>query len=136
MKKLFSIIFAALVVSVSFAGVSTPAFAEDPATTSTTTSNICDIVNGVPQEVKDAAGCTKTDDQLPNVIQAILTSIIGITGTIAVVFIVIGGINYITSNGDAGKLKKAKDTILYACIGLVISALAFAIVNWVISILS
>jgi len=37
-----------------------------------------------------------------------------------------------TSNGDATKLEKAKKTILYACIGLAICVLAFAIVNFVI----
>lgn len=41
-----------------------------------------------------------------------------------------------TSTGDAGKIKKAKDTILYAVIGLVVCALAFIIVNWAISIVS
>ena len=38
-----------------------------------------------------------------------------------------------TSSGDAGKVKKAKDTILYGIIGLVVCVLAFAIVNFVIS---
>ena len=41
-----------------------------------------------------------------------------------------------TSTGDAGKVKQAKDTILYAVIGLIICALAFAIVNWTIGILN
>ena len=45
----------------------------------------------------------------------------------------IGGVGYMTSSGDAGKVKKAKDTILYGVIGLVIVALSFAIVNFVIS---
>ena len=37
-----------------------------------------------------------------------------------------------TSAGDTGKIEKAKKTILYACIGLAVCALSFAIVNWVI----
>ena len=37
-----------------------------------------------------------------------------------------------TSSGDAGKIKKARDTILYAVIGLIVVALAFALVNFVI----
>ena len=92
---------------------------------------------GVPQEVKEAAGCPGTayagTDKLPNAITTILNSIIAVCGLVAVVFIIIGGVNYMTSSGDAGKVKKAKDTILYACIGLIICALAFAIVNWVIN---
>ena len=44
-----------------------------------------------------------------------------------------GIIGYMTSAGDAGKVKKAKDTILYGVIGLIIVVLSFAIVNFVIS---
>ena len=47
--------------------------------------------------------------------------------------IIIGGIQYSTSAGDSGKVKKAKDTILYGIIGLVIALLAFAIVNFVLT---
>ena len=41
-----------------------------------------------------------------------------------------------TSTGDTGKTQKAKNTILYALIGLAVCALAFAIVNWTISTIS
>ena len=41
-----------------------------------------------------------------------------------------------TSTGDAGKIEKAKKTILYATIGLVICALAFAIVNFAVSVVN
>ena len=68
-------------------------------------------------------------------VQYVVGIIVGLTGTVALVFIIIGGIHYMTATGDANKLKKAKDTILYAVIGLVISGLAFAITNWIISIL-
>lgn len=88
----------------------------------------------VPQGVKDAAGCPgNSNSDLPTVIQNILNAIIGVAGIISVVFIVVGGIQYITSTGDPGKTKKAKDTILYSLIGLVICALSFAIVNFTIS---
>jgi hypothetical protein len=41
-----------------------------------------------------------------------------------------------TSSGDPGKVKAAKDTILYACIGLVVCVLSFAIVNWAVGIIN
>lgn len=63
----------------------------------------------------------------------ILNVVIGLLGIVAVVVIIIGGITYMTSSGDAGKVKKAKDTILYGVIGLVVVALAFAIVNFAIN---
>ena len=72
------------------------------------------------------------DDQLPDTIAGILNAIIIVSGTVAVIFVLIGGVNYMTSSGDAGKLEKAKKTILYAVIGLAICALAFAIVNWTV----
>jgi hypothetical protein len=54
---------------------------------------------------------------------------------VAVIMIIIGGVNYATSQGDAAKVKKGKDTILYGIIGLVIAILAFAIVSFVLSAL-
>ena len=87
----------------------------------------------IPNEVKRASGCNGTGDDLPISIVNILNAIIGTAGLIAVIFIIIGGINYMTSSGEAAKVKKAKDTILYACIGLAVCILSFAIVNFVIA---
>lgn len=58
---------------------------------------------------------------------------IGIAGVVAAIFLVFGGISYMTSSGDAGKLTKAKNTILYALIGLVIVGLAEIIMAFVSS---
>lgn len=56
-----------------------------------------------------------------------------VVGIIAVVMIIVGGIQYITSGGDSGNVTKAKNTILYAVIGLVVVALAQIIVQFVLS---
>ena len=72
-------------------------------------------------------------DTLVGNITGIINVVIGILGLVCVVVMIIGGINYMTSAGDAGKVKKGKDTILYGLIGLVICVLAFALVNWVIA---
>lgn len=63
----------------------------------------------------------------------IINVVIGVVGFVAVAFIIFGGIQYTTSAGDPGKVKKAKDTILYGIIGLVVAMLAYAIVNFVLS---
>jgi hypothetical protein len=55
-----------------------------------------------------------------------------IVGVIAVVMIIIGGVKYITSGGDAGNVTGAKNTILYAIIGLVVVALSQVIVQFVL----
>lgn len=56
-----------------------------------------------------------------------------VVGVIAVIMIIIGGLRYITSGGDSNNTKGAKDTILYAIIGLVVVALAQGIVRFVLS---
>ena len=54
-----------------------------------------------------------------------------IAGAIAVIFIIIGGIQYTTSNGDSSATSKAKNTIIYSLVGLVFVIMAFAIVQLV-----
>lgn len=79
-------------------------------------------------ELKDVAN----DNTLEQDVKTILSTIIGVLGFVCVVVMIIGGVNYMTSSGDSGKVKKAKDTILYGLIGLVVCVLAFALVQFVI----
>ncbi|MDO4979109.1 MAG: pilin [Candidatus Saccharibacteria bacterium] len=72
-------------------------------------------------------------NNLMTIVNIIINVLIGIIGLVAVVMIVYGGFQYTSSAGDPSKVKKAKDTILYGVIGLVISLLAFAIVNFVLT---
>lgn len=55
-----------------------------------------------------------------------------IIGAISVIMLIWGGIRYTTSGGNSASVTAAKNTILYAIIGLVVAFLAFAIVNWVL----
>jgi hypothetical protein len=55
-----------------------------------------------------------------------------IIGAISVIMLIIGGIRYTISGGDSSAVTSAKNTILYAIIGLIVAFLAFAIVNWVL----
>ncbi len=75
---------------------------------------------------------TADDTNLWESVSTIIKSVIGVLGLVCVIVVIIGGVNYMTSSGDAGKVKKAKDTILYGVIGLIICVLAFAIVNFVL----
>lgn len=76
---------------------------------------------------------TTGDKTLPQVIQTIVNVVLSVVGVIAVVMIILGGISFITSQGDAAKVTKARNTLLYGIVGLVIALLAFAIVNFVLS---
>lgn len=75
------------------------------------------------------------DEELNDIIKTIINTVIFAVGMVAVIMIIIGGVNYATSQGDTQKVKKGKDTIMYGIIGLVIAILAFAIVNFVLSAL-
>jgi hypothetical protein len=63
----------------------------------------------------------------------LLDTLVFIGAIISVIFIIVGGIRYVTSSGDAKRIQQAKDTVLYAVIGLIVSILAGAIVGFVIS---
>lgn len=55
-----------------------------------------------------------------------------VIGAIAVIMIVIGGLRYVLSGGDSSQITAAKNTILYAIIGIIVAILAYAVVNFVI----
>lgn len=61
----------------------------------------------------------------------IISFALGILGGVAVIVIIIAGIMYTTSSGDSGKITAAKNTIIYAAVGLVVAILAGAIVSLV-----
>jgi hypothetical protein len=71
------------------------------------------------------ASVTKTIGQAINIFSIVV-------GIIAVIMIIIGGVKYITSGGDAGNVTGAKNTILYAIIGLVVVAISQVIVQFVL----
>lgn len=83
--------------------------------------------------INNGAACNTTgDNNLGAWIKSIVNVILYIIGAIAVVMIVIGGLRYVLSGGDSSQTKSAKDTILYAVIGLVVAVLAYSIVNFVV----
>lgn len=72
------------------------------------------------------------DPNLMSTAKTVMNAAIGLIAMLAVFMIVYGGFQYTASAGDANKITKAKNTILYGVIGLVIAILAFAIVNFVL----
>lgn len=80
--------------------------------------------------LKKSNGGNNTD--VLSIVNIGINVVLGLIALAAVIMIIIGGLNYTTSQGESAKVKKAKDTILYGVIGLVIALLAFAIVNFVL----
>lgn len=74
-------------------------------------------------------------NDIGNIIQTVINILLFVVGAISVVMIIVGGIRYATSAGSADAVKAAKNTVLYAIVGLVVAFLAFAIVNWVLGAL-
>lgn len=81
---------------------------------------------------KNTVICKSKDDSVKDVIGAVVNTLLFLLGIAAVIVIIIGGITYTTSAGNDANVKRAKDMILYAVIGLVIAFAAYAIVNWVV----
>ena len=88
--------------------------------------------------IAGGVNCGNTDNTPDDLFAAdgVFTTIINvllfIIGAISVIMLIIGGIRYTLSGGDSGAVTSAKNTILYAIIGLVVAFLAFAIVNFVL----
>lgn len=61
----------------------------------------------------------------------VISTLLFILGIAAVIIIIIGGIKFATANGDPGAVKSARNTILYAVVGLIAAILAYVIVQFV-----
>jgi TRAP-type C4-dicarboxylate transport system permease small subunit len=72
------------------------------------------------------------DTSLETYIQTIINVLLGLIGVVAVIMLIYGGFRYVLSAGNEKATSAAKDTILFAIIGIVVAVLAFAIVNFVI----
>lgn len=66
-----------------------------------------------------------------SVLNTVLNLVYFFFGIVAVISIILSAFMYVTSNGDSGQVKKAKDGILYSVIGLIITLIAFT-VTWFI----
>lgn len=123
-----NLLAAAFVLALGFSGT-TFAAPDTTTTPTTTTGNGLTVTGGA-----SAAQGTEVPTELTGttgVITSIVNLLLFVAGAVAVVMIIIGGIRYVTSNGDQAHVKAAKDTIMYSIIGLVVAILAYAIVGFV-----
>ncbi len=122
--KIFTKILAAGILMIGLLGVFTPAVS------AANGINICSKENGSDNSVycqnKDSG-----EDQVNGIIKTIVEVLLMAVGAISIIMIVIGGILFALSSGDAQKAAKARSTILYAVVGLIVSVFASAIVNFV-----
>ena len=114
-----------------------PATTPPPASSATTdvTKSINDSICEGAEIALGGQGCTNDSAAATTVsklIKQIINIISVVVGVVAVIMIIIGGLRYITSGGDSSSVSSAKNTILYAIVGLVVVALAQLIVRFVI----
>ena len=81
----------------------------------------------------DAIGGNQAQPSLTEFIKTIINVLLFVIGAVAVIMIIIGGIRYVVSGGDQNAVTGAKNTILYAIIGIVVAVLAYAVVNFVLT---
>ncbi len=75
------------------------------------------------------------EGQLLSIITNIVNVIFAIGGGLAVIYIIWGGIIYLTAGSDENKAKQGRDTLTYAIIGLVVIALSFTIIRWLVTVI-
>ena len=88
------------------------------------------------QDGISAADTGENPDSLPDIIQNVIRVLLFIVGAAAVIMLIIGGIRYVVSAGDQQAVANAKNTILYAIVGIVVAVLAYAAVQFVFDTVS
>lgn len=76
--------------------------------------------------------CKNKNDDAGSIIETIIGILLWAIGAISVIMIIVGGIRYVISAGDASQIKAARETILYAIVGLVLALSSYAIVYFVL----
>lgn len=131
-----------IVVAIMPFMLAAPALVLVPAVANAACSGIAEnVTKGVNDSVeggKAGQQCGSTqggiqDSSIGDIAKKIVTLFSQIVGFVSVVFIIYGGFRYITSGGDSTKVGNAKNTIIYALIGLIIVALAQAIIAFTLN---
>ncbi len=132
MNKLKLIIASVLATFGLVAGVAMPALAQNNGSSNLACGSSGDITKGLNPGTAncDVAGA---DNRVQSTIKLAIRVFQIIVGVIAVFYVITGGLKYITSGGESGGVTGAKNTILYAAIGLIVVALAEVVVQFVLN---
>lgn len=117
-------------MGILFAPALANAFAPTPLFAADAKSQIC---QGIGSASGEGGGCTNGGGPSVNLIIKTVVNILSfIAGIAAVIMIIVAGLKYVTSSGDTSNTASAKNTLLYAIVGLIVVALAQIIVRFVI----
>jgi len=112
---------AAISLLISF-GLMLPVLSTSPVYAQDAQGQVCSAIGG----------CGGGESKISNIIKTIINILSAIGGIIAVILIIVGGIKYMTSAGDSNAAANARNTIIYALVGLVVVAFAQIIVRFVL----
>ena len=130
-RKSFAVVVASL--AMAFIPVLAPAAVSAASDTTTNINNNLKCGSNLDASGSGCNSNVQTGSQgLNNVITDIVNIFSVVVGIVSVIMIIYGGFRYITSGGDSGNVSSAKNTIIYAVIGLVVVALAQFIVQFVL----
>ena len=152
MKKKVQSIIAVLVLSVGFSAMALvpvpyvactsanscealllPTQSVVSAKAATPASGTCSSASTCVNSGLQATGGSSSKTDINDIIKTIVNVLLFIIASISVIMIIIGGIKYTISQGDQNSVTSAKNTILYAVVGLMVAIFAYAIVNFVVS---
>jgi hypothetical protein len=134
--KKIAITFQALAMAFGFGIFSVAALSSAPAYAD---PGACDTNNLSLESGAACSQATGTKDNLfgqGGIFQTIANTLIFLVGAVAVLFLIVGGLRYAVSNGEPGNVEKAKNTITFAIVGIVVAILSFAAIQFVITALN
>ena len=129
LKQSFSTLALAAMLMVPMLAIATPANAQVE-----TNDALCRGLNATTGD-SDNTDCGTEDagSNVENIVFTIIDVVSFVVGAISVIMIIVGGLRYITSSGESNNVQAAKNTIMYAIVGLIIVIFAQTIVKFVIS---
>lgn len=128
MQRIRNIIISALLLlGLSAAGLIVPTMV-GAAAAPTPASSACTAI-GSNANCDTPAG----DASIGGIVRLVVNILSWVVGLIAVIMFIIGGLKYVTSGGDSNRVSSAKNTLIYAVVGLVIAALAQFMVQFVLN---
>ena len=135
-KKVFTSLSLSLLVAIPLMVVATPLASAQSDNISNGLS--CGANLNVSGISSSGSSCPPLDDgtagaKVDGIIKLVINIFSLLVGVVAVIMIIVGGLKYITSGGNEGNVTGAKNTILYAIVGLVVVALAQIVVKFVLS---
>lgn len=129
MKKIASIFLAISMIFGFLAAPTLVTYAAGQPDNSASANAVCKGVNAA----EGGGNCNESiAKKVPKLLESIINILSWIVGLVSVIMIILGGFWVITASGDSAKVGRARSTIIYAIVGLIIVAFAQILVRFVI----